>query len=436
MDGQVGVQGFRGLTASVAAASVLDLLESSGVPAALVRDSRADADPVEEIDLLAEPLSADLLERSLAHQGYVRMPAWGRAPHRFFLSYAEEADRWLKLDVVTSIAFGRLLEFRIAPAAPFLARASGTGGERRLAVDDEFWTLLLHCLLDKGSIRADHAARLADLSSRVEIEGPGAAVASTALPADVGTTGALMLVRRQDWTSLGAMANPIRRRLTRREPLSVSTHRAANWFLRHLSKLQTIVSRRGLRVVLLGPDGAGKSTLAAALEFPFPSRRLYAGLYPAGSTTRGGPPGFDLVTRLARLRGVSTKARLHQWRGRLVVFDRYTLDARLPAGKPESARTRLRRWLLGHACPLPDLVIVLDAPAELLHARKGEHTLAGLEAQRQRYLSLRGRIPHVVVVDAAREPDDVRRRVTALIWDRYREVWGGAPEPGASFRDG
>ena len=435
MDGQVGIQGLGGLKASVAAASALDLLESSGVRAALVRDPGMDCDHVEEIDLLADPLSANLLERTLRRQGFVRVPAWGRAPHRFFLSYVEELDRWLKLDVVLSIAFGRLLEFRIAPAAPFLARASGIGGERRLAADDEFWTLLLHCLLDKGSIRSDHADRLAHLALRVDAEGPGAAAASTALPADVGASGALALVRRQDWTSLGAMAGPMRRRLTRREPLRVPTHRAVNGGLRRLSKLQTIVSRRGLRVVLLGPDGAGKSTLAAELEFPFPSRRLYAGLYPASSTARGGPPGFDLVTRLVRLRAVSAKGRLHQWRGRLVVFDRYTLDARLPTGRPAGTRTRLRRWLLGHACPLPDLVIVLDAPAELLHARKGEHTLAGLEAQRKRYLSLRERIPHVVVVDAAREPDHVRRRVTALIWDRYREVWGGAPGRGASLRD-
>ena len=79
----------------------------------------------------------------------------------------------------------------------------------------------------------------------------------------------------------------------------------------------------------------------------------------------------------------------------------------------------MRRWLLGRACPAPDLVIVLDAPGELLFDRKGEHNASLLEEQRQGYLEFRHLVPRVVVVDATKSADLVRREVTGLIWRGY-----------------
>jgi len=71
------------------------------------------------------------------------------------------------------------------------------------------------------------------------------------------------------------------------------------------------------------------------------------------------------------------------------------------------------------AAPKPDLVVFLDAPGELLYARKGEHSPEILEQQRQHYLGLREHIPQMVVVDATRDAEQVRRTVTALIWRSY-----------------
>ena len=106
-----------------------------------------------------------------------------------------------------------------------------------------------------------------------------------------------------------------------------------------------------------------------------------------------------------------------------MLFDRYAYDALLPARWPLGPRGRLRRWLLGHACPAPQLIVVLDAPGELLHARAGEHDPAVLEAERRAYLRLaRGRA-RAIVIDATREPDRVRRDVTAAIWAAYRSRW-------------
>jgi thymidylate kinase len=129
-----------------------------------------------------------------------------------------------------------------------------------------------------------------------------------------------------------------------------------------------------------------------------------------------------LVTQWSRWLG----ARYHQARGRLVVFDRYAYDALLPPRRPTSRRGRVRRWLLGHACPHPDLVVVLDAPGEVLYERKGELSPAVLEAERVRYLELRRRLPEMVVIDATQEPNQVRRELVSLIWQRYQRRWGRA----------
>jgi thymidylate kinase len=106
-----------------------------------------------------------------------------------------------------------------------------------------------------------------------------------------------------------------------------------------------------------------------------------------------------------------------------VLFDRYAYDALLPARWPLGRLGRLRRWLLGHACPAPQLIVVLDAPGELLHARTGEHGPGVLEAERRAYLRLaRGRA-RAIVVDATHEPDRVRRDVTGAIWAAYQSRW-------------
>jgi thymidylate kinase len=115
------------------------------------------------------------------------------------------------------------------------------------------------------------------------------------------------------------------------------------------------------------------------------------------------------------------KARWHQANGRFVIFDRYTYDAMLPSSKKLSRGKELRRWALAHACPAPDLILFLDAPGEVLYARKGEHSPAFLEEQRQGYLQLRQELPQMQVVNVDRDPDCVRREVTSIIWRDYAQ---------------
>ena len=175
--------------------------------------------------------------------------------------------------------------------------------------------------------------------------------------------------------------------------------------------------RRGVTVALLAPDGAGKSTLARDLASD-PSLRVwtvYMGLYPR-TARRFAVPGVGFCIRVASQWRHYLLARWRRARGVIVVFDRYPYDARLRPRQSGGRLDRLRRWLLGHVLPPPDLTILLDAPAEVLHARKDEQDIAELHRQRAEYLRLAGRLPcRTIVIDAARGEPEIRREVTELI---------------------
>jgi thymidylate kinase len=198
--------------------------------------------------------------------------------------------------------------------------------------------------------------------------------------------------------------------------------------------------RRGMTIVLLGPDGAGKTTLARGLVArpDLGARRFYMGTnprareatFPRWQSSRirsdapageGAPgPGPRRLTFPRRLVGQWYRyafAHLHRMRGGTVVFDRYILAPRI-LRSPRSRGESFRRWLLRLGAPRPDLVVILDAPAETLFRRKGEHDVQRLAEMRRDYLRLGRTLPGAVVVDAGADPDSVLAGVVGLIHQR------------------
>jgi hypothetical protein len=185
----------------------------------------------------------------------------------------------------------------------------------------------------------------------------------------------------------------------------------------------------------LGPDGSGKSTVAAriAAASPLPVRREYLGLYPVARPADGGGaaragalqsaalgalarrvPGGAGLRRVLRVWRAWARGAVHARRGGLTLFDRHPLEAALG---PSPTR---RQRLLARSCPAPAITILIDAPAAVVHARKPEHPLGVVEQQRDAYLGLAARRGDVRVVDGDRPLDAVVDDVTSAIWDGWR----------------
>ena len=213
-------------------------------------------------------------------------------------------------------------------------------------------------------------------------------------------------------------------------------------------------------VALIGPDGAGKSSIVrrVAHGLHVPTTIVYMGINLEASTLmlpttrlalevkrrRQGRPDMVGATSSADARGTGgvtgtirsalrlanwlaeewfrqLVAWIHQRRGRVVLFDRhffcdyYAADVvgRRP-GRPWTSRVHgaiLARY------PRPDLVVFLDAPAEILHARKGEGTVESLERMRQDLLAVENVVDRFVRVDATQDADAVTRDVIVAIND-------------------
>ncbi len=384
-----------------------------------------------EVDLLLAPEQLAAF-RDLAHRfRFVELPSWGYEPHRFFVAFDPVTGGWLKLDVVTELAFGRPIRaLRTNLAVHCLSTRQHNGQAFVLSPECELVTLLLHGALDKGRFSPFRQARIRALRAQIR---NGDYVSSLLVSYWLPTMAwerLTALIDAGDWDALLREGKAVAERLANWDRFGTLYRKVRGRVLRKLTVLVTARRPRSLSVALLAPDGAGKSTLAARLQssFYFPVHKVYMGLYPKRDKRSKPLPGLGLALRLLSLWGRYLVARYHLNRRRLVIFDRYVYDALLPSQRPMGSSQRLRRWLLAHACPPPDMVLLLDAPADTLFARKGEHTPERLEAQRQGYQQLREHLPQLAVVDASRSPEQVYREATAHIWDAYcRRSWNRTP---------
>lgn len=233
--------------------------------------------------------------------------------------------------------------------------------------------------------------------------------------------------------------------------------------------------RSGFTIALIGADGAGKTTLAHHLaeNLPGPTLYLYLGINPEASTTVlpltrflwalrhsgradlgcGGPRRFGTTPRQDRRRGPlplrSARGFIQGWvrllillleewyrqvharrartRGATVILDRhfyfdyYAHDVTDLSGRRSLFR-RIHGWFLT-LLPLPDLVLILDAPPHVLYGRKPEGELADIVRRREEYLAIARAFPNVRVIDAARSPEEVEGEVVDIISSEIRPRW-------------
>ena len=255
-------------------------------------------------------------------------------------------------------------------------------------------------------------------------------LAETQLVSEAASSGNWDLVRSQINNLRRAMLN----RVAREHALRTFQYFCGE-FMRWIKRIR---QPTGLMVVFLGADGSGKSTVIdrvkqdLALAFrcnQYIHLRPRLGLAvnknsvpvidPHGKPSRG---WFTSTLKIIYfifdyIMGYLWKIYPHLVRSTFVIFDRYYHDLLVdPKRYRFGGSVKLAQWL-GQLIPQPDLWILLDAPAEVLQARKQEVSFEETARQREAYLEMISNFSNSVIVDASQPLDEVVADVNKAILD-------------------
>lgn len=234
-----------------------------------------------------------------------------------------------------------------------------------------------------------------------------------------------------EWSAVRGALPRLGRALHRTVPLSLRG--ALGEWRRRVAR---VLRPTGLVMVVLGPDGCGKSSVIDRVLddlAPVFRRTGYCHLRPrifAGSKTvplrvtqPHAQPARGTLASLAKLAyfffdyvaGHILRVVPLAIRSTLVVFDRYYHDLLVdPKRYRYGGPMPLARWVARHV-PAPDMWIVLDAPSDVLQARKAEVSADESERQRYGYLELVSDRWNATVVDASQELSRVVSEVETAV---------------------
>jgi thymidylate kinase len=302
-----------------------------------------------------------------------------------------------------------------------------------VAAPDREFTYYLMKKVDKGSATHEALEHLAQLFS--EAREPCRTVALKFC--SVQTLDSLIsTITSRDPDAFASVARIARAEVEASLPSPSLLDRAREWRRR----IERILFPTGFVVAILGPDGAGKSTVLSALArqleeagrgsavhhlFPRFGKSHSAPIVvdPHGKAPRG---FLASVAKLAYLvlRYNCGWARSVFWQRRrstLIFFDRYYDDL---LADPARYRNGAPNWLVGAfgvLIPKPDLVLVLDAAPEVVRSRKIEVSQQESERQFIAYRNLANQLPRAQLIDASQQPEKVIAQCERAIVDALAE---------------
>lgn len=432
--------------------SSLERLEQQNIEYVVLRNAEELDEPLPgtDIDIVIRREDVELFEQTLddrcrEQNGVLIMRGSAvRSRHSFyFLGNDEEATPTAIVDLKVKVHHR---DIELISSDHLLQKRRRWGKVWRPSYAHESAALLFHAVLDKGYVRRDYCRRILELREKdrqgftrvlwSQIPMPDAEWAENCL--DGGAFGEL--AQRDRW--IGALVS---KRPTRRWSLLM-------FRLRHiLHTWRLALKRRGVLVVIVAPDGTGKSTLIKALSealIPLPlkvenvyfgvrtpflptkklSRYLRYGRKSIVESSGGSTPEPYRTKSLANFLGAAhnlVDQFFRYWlfvrpslaRGRIVLCDRYFFDA-MTNPAPGFLNSMLE-FVMEHFVPSPDLTIVLYGDADEIHSRKPELSAAEIKRQLEQYSVLCQHPYNGVKVAVDKLPDEIAHNLVIHIIRAY-----------------
>jgi thymidylate kinase len=268
-------------------------------------------------------------------------------------------------------------------------------------------------------------------------------------------------IASSDWTAFETNLPKLRRTLRWRRLISDPLNPLRYWLPEVMRLQQRLRYPTGLLVAVLGPDGAGKTTLIEGL------RRELSGTFRSVQTFRFRPdifhrnlPGAEPHPHAKSLRsrslsilkvvywcgdyalGYLVKVRSKLIRSDLVIFDRYYDDILVDPIRYRYGGSRRLIKFVRHIVPRPDITLILDASEDQMLARKSELPREELRRQRIAYRQLAAEARNTEMLDASLPAAEVVRQAREcclrFLHVRYlkrRHLWFGTRSDIASTSD-
>ena len=205
-----------------------------------------------------------------------------------------------------------------------------------------------------------------------------------------------------------------------------------------LLKLKRILHPTGFVIGVLGPDGSGKTTVMNQVKkdmvhafrrinqyhlFPKDIKESLPNTNPHGKKKRGFIASLLKLCYFIALYnwGWMKKVAPAKIRSTFVIFDRYYDDILID---PTRYRNGTPQWvvkLVRFFIPQPQLWIVLDAPTDVIQARKAEVSYEETERQRRAYIKYAEEKEHCLLVDTNRDVKEISKDICEFICETLHE---------------
>ena len=180
----------------------------SGVAWALLR-GRSELATGRDVDLLVAAAHLPIAEEVIFGLGGAPLPQRRYPWHHMYIIDIPGRGPNLKLDIVTQVIYSRELLIASELERGCLERRIIDDGLYCLSATDTFWTILLHCVLDKRHVKQDRADELVSRVGDLERPSPGEDFFASLCPADWSPERAVDCVVRHDWQPLGDLGSQI-----------------------------------------------------------------------------------------------------------------------------------------------------------------------------------------------------------------------------------